>query len=82
MKKNEDGSYDLYFGPKAPEGMEGNWLETIPGKSWFTILRMYGPLEPWIDKTWRPSEIELVEKPVGKGGLIEEIEEKVEKEIK
>ncbi len=28
----------------------------VPGKSWFTILRMYGPLEPWIDKTWRPSD--------------------------
>ncbi|MDF7806927.1 hypothetical protein P4E94_05715 [Pontiellaceae bacterium B12219] len=33
---------------------------TVPGKSWFTILRMYGPLEPWINKTWRPGEIELV----------------------
>ncbi len=60
IQKNADGSYDLYFGPKAPEGKESNWLETIPGKSWFCILRMYGPLEPWIDKTWRPSEIEPV----------------------
>ena len=61
IKKNADGSYDLYFAPKAPEGKEGNWLQTVPGKSWFTILRMYGPLEPWIDKTWRPGEIELVQ---------------------
>ena len=60
MKKNDDGSYDVYFAPKAPDGKEGNWLQTVPGKSWFTILRMYGPLEPWINKTWRPSEIELV----------------------
>ena len=59
IKKNADGSYDLYFGPKAPAGKEGNWLATVPGKSWFTILRMYGPLEPWINKTWRPGEIEL-----------------------
>ncbi|MCB0122221.1 MAG: DUF1254 domain-containing protein, partial [Caldilineaceae bacterium] len=44
MKKNEDGSYDVYFGPKAPAGKEGNWLATLPGKSWFCILRMYGPL--------------------------------------
>ena len=36
-----------------------NWLATVPGKCWFTILRMYGPLEPWINKTWRPGEIEL-----------------------
>ncbi len=60
IRTNEDGSYDIYFGPKAPEGYENNWLETIPGKSWFTIIRMYGPLEPFIDKTWRPSEIVLV----------------------
>jgi hypothetical protein len=60
VKKNTDGSYDIYFGPKPPPGKESNWLETVPGKSWFTILRMYGPLEPWINKTWRPSEIELV----------------------
>lgn len=58
IKANEDGSFDLYFGPKAPEGFEGNWLETIPGKSFFVALRLYGPLEPWIEKTWRPGEIE------------------------
>lgn len=61
MQKNADGSYDVYFAPKAPKGMEGNWVQTVPGKSWFTILRMYGPLEPWINKTWRPSEIELTQ---------------------
>jgi hypothetical protein len=60
MVKNEDGSYDIYFVPEAPKGKEGNWLQTLPGKSWFIILRMYGPLEPWIEKTWRPGEIELV----------------------
>ena len=61
LTANADGSYDLYFAPEAPEGKEGNWLQTVPGKSWFTILRLYGPLEPWIDQTWRPGEIELVE---------------------
>lgn len=59
--QNEDGSYDVYFAPTAPAGYEKNWLQTIAGKSWFVILRMYGPLEPWINKTWRPSEVELVE---------------------
>ncbi|MEQ8667782.1 MAG: DUF1254 domain-containing protein [Pirellulales bacterium] len=61
IQKNVDGSYDVYFGPTAPEGKEGNWLATLPNKSWFCILRMYGPLEPWINKTWRPGEIELVD---------------------
>ena len=60
VKANEDGSYDLYFAPKAPKGKQINWIQTIPGKSWLIILRMYGPLEPWLDKTWRPSELELV----------------------
>ena len=60
FEKNADGSYDVYFAPKPPAGKEGNWLQTLPGKSWFVILRMYGPLEPWIDKTWRPSEIALI----------------------
>ncbi|MCH8086109.1 MAG: DUF1254 domain-containing protein [Thaumarchaeota archaeon] len=60
LEKNADGSYDIYFGPKAPKGKESNWLETIPGKSWFPCLRLYSPLKPWFDKTWRPGEIELV----------------------
>ncbi len=60
FKINSDGSYDIYFSSKPPKGQEKNWLQTIPGKSWFTIIRIYGPLEAWIDKTWRPNEIELV----------------------
>ncbi len=55
--QNKDGSYDVYFAPVAPKGFEHNWLQTIPGKSWFVILRMYGPLKPFLDKSWRASEI-------------------------
>lgn len=55
---NADGSIDVYFGPKAPAGEEKNWVQTVPGKGWNTILRLYGPLEPWFNKTWRPGEIE------------------------
>ena len=57
---NPDTSVDVYFGPEAPAGKEANWIQTIPGKGWFVALRLYGPLEPWFDKTWRPGEIELV----------------------
>ncbi len=60
VKVNDDGSVDVFFGPKAPTGMENNWVQTIPGKGWFMILRLYGPLEPWFNKTWRPGEIELL----------------------
>lgn len=55
---NADGSVDVYFGPKAPAGKENNWVQTIPGKGWNTLLRLYSPLEPWFNKTWRPGEIE------------------------
>ncbi|MEI6457035.1 MAG: DUF1254 domain-containing protein [bacterium] len=56
---NPDTSVDIYFGSQPPAGMENNWVQTIPGKGWWIILRLYGPLEPWFDKTWRPGEIEL-----------------------
>ena len=61
VKPNNDGSYTIWFGPKAPEGHEGNWIQTMPGKSFFAALRLYGPLEPWFDKTWKPGDFELVE---------------------
>lgn len=57
---NADGSTTIHFGPSAPEGTETNWIQTVPGKGWFTILRLYGPLKPWFSKTWRPGEISEV----------------------
>jgi len=60
LVQNVDGSYDIYLGPKAPDGMENNWIQTVPGKGWNIIFRLYGPMEPWFDKTWRPSDFELV----------------------
>ena len=40
MKTNADGSIDVYFSPKPPQGQESNWLQTIPGKSWFVALQV------------------------------------------
>ncbi len=57
---NPDTSVDIWFGPTPPEGHQTNWLQTVPGKGWFTFLRLYGPLQSWFDKTWRPGEIEPV----------------------
>ncbi|MBY5868487.1 DUF1254 domain-containing protein [Rhizobium leguminosarum] len=55
-----DGSTTIYFGPTQPDGVpRGNWIQTDPAKGWFTILRLYSPLEPFFTKEWRPSEIEL-----------------------
>ena len=60
LKQNADGSFDIYFGPKAPEGQENNWIQSVPGKGWNMLIRLYGPLQPWFDKTWRPSDPELI----------------------
>jgi hypothetical protein len=57
---NDDGTVDLYFGPKAPEGKEANWIQTVPGKAWFVLFRVYGPLQPWFDKTWQLNDFELI----------------------
>jgi hypothetical protein len=61
VKANADGSYTIWFGPTAPKGHEGNWIQTMPGKSYNILLRLYGPLQPWFDKTWMPGDLELVE---------------------
>ena len=57
---NADGSTTIYFGPEAPAGKESNWIQTVPGKGWFTILRIYSPTDAYFDKSWRVGEIELV----------------------
>ena len=61
LKQNTDGSFDIYFGPKAPEGQENNWIQSVPGKGWNMLIRLYGPEQPWFDKTWRPGDPELVD---------------------
>jgi hypothetical protein len=50
-KRNGDGSMDVYFGPKAPEGLEANWVPTVAGKDWFPYFRLYGPQKPFFEKT-------------------------------
>ncbi|TWU51679.1 hypothetical protein Poly59_32740 [Rubripirellula reticaptiva] len=61
LKQNTDGSFDIYFGPEAPEGQENNWIQSVPGKGWNMLIRLYGPEQPWFDKTWRPGDPELVD---------------------
>jgi hypothetical protein len=58
---NADTSVDVWFGPEPPAGHESNWIQTIPGKGFFLMLRLYAPLEPWFDKSWQPGEIEPID---------------------
>ena len=55
---NDDNSIDIYIGPEPANGLEGNWISTLPDIGWFPILRLYGPLEPWIDGTWKPGDLQ------------------------
>lgn len=60
VKTNADGSVTIHFAPKAPEGAEGNWVQTISGKGYNVIFRVYGPTETWLDGSWKPSDFVLV----------------------
>ena len=61
MNKNADGSVDIYLGPSAPAGQEANWIQTVPGKGWFSLLRFYSLTEAFFDKGWQPGEFELLD---------------------
>ncbi len=52
LKKNGDGSIDLFCAPTAPAGFEQNWIPTVPGKSWFAYFRLYNPTQPYFDASW------------------------------
>jgi hypothetical protein len=57
LVRNDDGSVDLSFGPTAPAGREANWVETIPGRHWFSYFRLYGPLDSYFDRSWKLGDI-------------------------
>ncbi len=61
IQKNAEGGFTIWFGPKAPAGQENNWVQTMPDKGYSVLLRLYGPLEPWFNQTWRPGDMELIE---------------------
>ncbi len=61
FESNADGSIDLYIGPKAPAGKERNWIETDAAKGWTGIFRIYGPLEPFFDQTWKLNDLEIID---------------------
>ena len=58
MKKNSDGSVDVYFAPQPPKGLKSNWIRT--GEDFFLLFRLYGPDKPLFDKTWVLDDVEKV----------------------
>jgi hypothetical protein len=59
--QNEDGSYDVYFGPEAPTGYENNWVKTNEGDGFFVFMRFYSPTEAYYDKSWQLPMVEKLE---------------------
>jgi hypothetical protein len=60
LRKNEDGSVDIYCGPEAPPGFEKNWIPTVPGKNWFAYFRFYQPTEAYFDRSWPLPDFEAL----------------------
>jgi hypothetical protein len=58
LQKNSDGSVDLYFGPKAPNGHDSNWIKTNKGENWFSYFRLYAPTKTYFDRSWPIADIE------------------------
>jgi hypothetical protein len=59
--KNVSGpTVDLHFGPSAPPGQEGHWIQTVPNHGWFVYFRIYGPEEPAFDGTWKPGDFQEI----------------------
>lgn len=65
IQSNADGSVDVYFGPKAPEGREANWVPTDPARKFELLFRLYGPEKPLFDHSWRLPDVERVTTTVG-----------------
>jgi hypothetical protein len=60
LRKNEDGSVDVYCGPKAPAGYDKNWIPTVPGRNWFAYFRFYQPTEAYFDRSWPLPDFEEI----------------------
>lgn len=59
LQTHSNGWVHVCFGPMAPAGMGASWVQTVPDKGWFMILRLHGLLEPWFNTAWWPGAIEL-----------------------
>ncbi|HEV2156234.1 DUF1254 domain-containing protein [Bradyrhizobium sp.] len=65
IQTNADGSVDVYFGPKAPEGKDANWVPTDPARKFELLFRLYGPEKPLFDHSWKLPDVERVATTIG-----------------
>ncbi len=52
---NDDGTFTIFVGPERPAEAT-NWLETVPGRGWFGLLRWYGPKQEFFDRQYKPGD--------------------------
>jgi hypothetical protein len=55
LEFNGDGSVTFYVGPERPDGAR-NWLKSIPGRGWFSLIRWYGPTQEFFDHMYKPGD--------------------------
>lgn len=58
VKKNADGSVEVFFGAKAPAGKEANWVPVDPSRKFELLFRLYGPEKPLFEKSWKLPDVE------------------------
>src|SRR5262249_9721984 len=67
IQKNPDGSVDIYFGPKAPDGKQANWVPTDPPRKFEPLFRLYGPEREFCEKKWVLPDAEKMSATIGSG---------------
>src|SRR4051794_17160832 len=45
------------MGELGADSGDSNWVQTIPGRHWFSYFRFYGPLEPYFNRSWKLGDI-------------------------
>ncbi len=55
---NGDGSIDIWFAPVLPDDVpESNWIQTVDGRNFLAVLRLYGARIEFYDQTWKPDDL-------------------------
>lgn len=56
-KPQADGSYLIQIGPKV---QGADTIETVPGRGYFLIFRLFAPTQPYLDGKWRLGDVQKV----------------------
>ena len=58
LPKNKDGSIDIWFGPKQPDGVaDAAFIQTVPKRHFLVALRLYGTGVEFYDQSWKPDDV-------------------------